>query len=582
MSRRARGPAGFSPARLGLTLRFKTETRKGARRKGKTDVAGPGMKRVIAALAGFALPAIVAAYLKLAPLGGSLAPLDVLASRIIAIQGRDIAVLALLGLGVILAALAALVFGQSGTKQRRIGTEPLIEPMATWTPEPLAGDAMPGDRIAGLRRRALPDEEPAPAPVEAEPAAPPPPVILIRKPREPGRDWFSDASWLGGLPKLGDAPWPRDAGGVPVPFAAQIDLADLAFAAPGAALPTSGSLAFFLGSGAVIAVPDGEHGFAEPPADLPPAFDEGGQPFPATPGRLSRWFFPFWPVELTPLDLPENLRHHGDLLRETAIEEAMASQLQRVAPLRDHPFYAAGVGAPVEALWWHSVIHLTDQLHEALAACARPIAMQRAALEQKLGALAQLEANPAATADAVEHARQTADYLAEELEETEAQCAALPDMVEALEGFIAGRDPWTQLSPEELDVVADLLSEVHERFGELVRHHVPGSLAQLATLSVRAMVSGPPEALAALPGDVLERINADYRLPPIDQHQIFGLPARRAARSEHDGDILLLQLGYDDMMEWCWAEGGLYQFRIAPQDAAAGNWSAASLTFRDS
>ncbi|WP_159982595.1 MULTISPECIES: DUF1963 domain-containing protein [unclassified Novosphingobium] len=570
------------------------------------------MKRMIAVMACFALPAAVAFYVALAPFGGALSPLDAGAERIAAALGQGNVIPALLVLGVVLALVAALTL-----RGREHVTGSDDEPGAppVWTPEPLPAaapvtdglaeawpDAQPeawsetrtDARIANLRRRALSGSEapadlaplpeaPAPFPASpfAEPAgALPAPVILIRKPRERERDWFSDSSWLGGLPRLGAAAWPRGADGVPLPFIAQIDLVELAFACPDTPLPRTGSLAFFVGAGAVIAVPEGAHDFTDPPHDLAPAFDEGGYPFPAEASRLSRWFFPFWPVQLLALDLPEALRDYHDPLREAAIEQAMAVQLDRQAPLRDHPFYAAGVGAPVEALWWHSVNHLADQLHEALAACARPLAAHRAALDQKRAVFEQLRRDPQAGADALEHAQEAADYLADEMGAMEEQSAALPDMVQALDQFVAGRDPWAQLEPAELDIVADILAEVHERFGELVRYHAPGSLAQLATLSLRAMVSGPPETLAALPEDVLARINRDYRLPPVDQHQMFGLPASRlGARGQPRSDLLLLQLGYDDMMEWCWSEAGLYQFWISPEDAAVGNWRAATLTF---
>jgi len=530
------------------------------------------MKRLIAVLVAFALPAGAACYVALAPFGGGLAPLDALAERIVAALGRSYAVPALLALAVVLALLAALVFKPRRARQ----SQPELELLAAWTPEPVAPEPEPGTRAANLRRRALPGDYPAPPPAAPAQALPlPAPVILMRKPRERSRDWFGDTTWLGGLPRLGPVPWPRDAGGRALPFAAQIDLAQLHRAAPGSPLPQVGSLAFFLGTGAVVAVPEGAHDFTDPPGDLPPAFDEGGAPFPAVPNRLSRWFFPFWPAEPVALDLPEALRDHRDPLREIAVEEAMATQLERHAAPRDHPFYAAGVGAPVEVLWWHSVIHLADQLHEALEACARPLAVQHAALERKRAELHTLHADP----DAADHAQLAADYLAAEVEEMEAQCAELPAMVEALDHFVAGREPWARLTPEEQEVVADILPEVHERFGELVRFHVPGSLAALATLSMRALVSGPPETLAALPDEVLERINQGYRLPPVDQHQMFGLPAGRIARDRHRRDLLLLQLGYDDMMEWCWSEAGRYQFWIGADDAEAGNWSAASLTF---
>lgn len=568
------------------------------------------MRKWIAVAACFGVPALVAACVALAPFGGTLAPLDAGAAWIMGVLGREVAVLALLGLGVLLALLAI------ATQSRRAAAAQIDMPKLSpaWTPGPLPyeppapepqdkapDDTRSQDRIANLRRRALPDEDsrddataPAPPrpvssaiPSAVSSALPPPPVILIRKPRERTRDWFADGSWLGGLPRLGPAAWPRDTQGSALPFVAQIDLGELAAACPGTPLPRAGSLAFFLGTGAVVAVPEGAHDFTDPPADLPPAFDEGGSPFPATPTRLSRWFFPFWPVEPIVLDLPDHLRDNHNPLRETAIEGAMATRLAAHATLRDHPFYAAGVGAPVDVLWWHSVIHLADQLHEALAACARPLAIQRTALDQKQAAFAQLQADTLAAPDAAAHAEQAAVYLAAELAMLEEQCAALPAMVAAIDGFVSGRDPWTALTAEERDVVGDILADIHERFGELVRFHAPGSLAQLATLSLRAMVSGPPEVLAALPDDMLERINRDYRLPPIDQHQMFGLPASRRARRDrtrHDSRdggeaMLLLQLGYDDMMEWCWNEAGLFQFWIDEADAAAGNWNAATLTF---
>lgn len=533
------------------------------------------MKKVIAALGGFTLPAIVAGYVALAPLGGTFAPLDALALQITAVRGRDIAVLALLGVGVVLALFAVLLFGRNRAASDPAGQTPEDEQDPAWiaalsSPEPdFDRGTGPQDRLARSEEDGMTAER-APSFLA--------PVMLIRKPRQRERDWFADSSWLGGLPRLGDRAWPRDTTGAPLPFAAQIDLADLANATPGALLPTAGSLAFFLGTGAVVAVSDGPNDFTDPPADLPPAFDEGGRPFPATTSRLSRWFFPLWPVDLVGLDLPQDAVD-GD---EAAVADAMETQIQRHAALRDHPFYAVGVGAPVEALWWHSVIHLADQLQEALAACAQPIADRRAALERQLATLKQLQADPAADPDVLEDAQDTAEYLAEALEDTQAQCAALPSMVDALEGFIAGREPWVQLTAEELEVVRDILAEVHERFGEIVRGHVPGSLAQLATLTVRAMVSGPPEALAALPDAVLERLNAEYRLPPLAQHQMFGPPVdTQAARLDHREDILLLQLAYDDLMEWNWGEAAVFQFWISPEDAAAGNWQAARLTFED-
>jgi hypothetical protein len=54
-----------------------------------------------------------------------------------------------------------------------------------------------------------------------------PTLLLSRRPRQPGVDWFGARSWLGGAPRLGVTPWPRDKSGEPLHFAAQIDLAEI-------------------------------------------------------------------------------------------------------------------------------------------------------------------------------------------------------------------------------------------------------------------------------------------------------------------------------------------------------------------
>lgn len=38
---------------------------------------------------------------------------------------------------------------------------------------------------------------------------PVPPVVLVRRQRLRDEDWSTAPSWFGGLPRLGDHPWPR-------------------------------------------------------------------------------------------------------------------------------------------------------------------------------------------------------------------------------------------------------------------------------------------------------------------------------------------------------------------------------------
>ncbi|MEE4452497.1 DUF1963 domain-containing protein [Novosphingobium resinovorum] len=518
------------------------------------------MKRLLAALAAFAVPAILAAWLALAPLGGDYAGLDPLAERVIAFQGRNAAVFALLLAGMGLAVLAALAV--RGKHAERLTYQPDLPPQEFGrrrSLRPLAEEEPPLDEDAPLpglaEDIAAEPEPPAPEPVSPVPA--PTPVVLVRKPRERRRDWFADRSWFGGLPRLGDQPWPRDAHGSPLPFAAQIDLAELAAARPDAPLPQAGSLAFFLGDGAVLHVADGQHDFSEPPTDLPPAYEEGGAALAARHTRLSRWFFPFWPV--TPIAVDAN---------EPLEDDALARQVG--VATRDHPFYAAGVGAPVDVLWWHSVLHLTDQLHEALDDAPRLLALHRDELARQHAEKARLRTDSAAMPYALEDAHEIAEQMEAHYAVLQQQGAALPEMVAALDQFVAGRDPLARLSPDELAMVGDILAEIHERYGDLVAAHAPGTLAQLATISVRALVAGPPETLAAVPDAVLTRINREYRLPPVHQHCMLAAA---------DDAVQLLQIGYDDMMEWSWPETGTWRFRISAPALAAGDWGAATLSF---
>ncbi len=378
------------------------------------------------------------------------------------------------------------------------------------------------------------------------------PIALVRRSREAAASWGEAECWFGGLPKLGAIEWPRGGDGRPLPFAAQIDLAAIHGARPGNPLPSSGSLAFFLGEGAVVHVPEGVAQFSAAPADLPPAYEEGGYPFPERPTALARPLFPFWPVDPLAVTLPEDLHDPRQEMRHEDIREATSAAVAAAVPRRRYNFSAASLPegtwrGPVP-VWWYGVDHLIEQLRASLA--------QSADMTERLGDRPEKRAA------------------------IEAQSGGLPALINALEGFAEDREPWDTLTEEEHEVFVEALANAWQQFPDLLRYATPRRIEDLATISLRAMMTGDAAAFAAMPESVRDLLNRDYRLPAHGLPQMFGLAmCVQNALYSHLGDVLLLQLPYDDMMEWRFGDNGAYQFWIRPEDLLEQRWDRMKLTF---
>lgn len=530
------------------------------------------MKRWIALVVIIALAGAAAGYVVDAPFAPHVAAssrqtaalFDSAAAALVAALGRGGAIAAPLVLGALLCAPILLLWPRTPALKALPGP--------VWRPEPLTADPLSVEQPTGEADMFAP-ETPLPRP-----------VVLIRKARSRSRDWFGDASWFGGLPKLAGIPWPRGSGGAALPFAAQIDLAEIAAACPETPLPKSGSLAFFVGTGAVVPVPAGAHEFTDPPMG-----SEGGLSLAAADRAPDDAFYPFWPVEALAVPLPEELRDRHELGNEQAVEQAMTEWLAMRYPLRDGPLT---VREPVERVWWHGAIHLAARFHAALDEASRLVDKRTDRTADAREDVELLGADPGTTSLRLEAAQRAFDREDAKLHATCEQQAALAQVTQAMDGFTSERDPWTPLTHDEFAVLQDVLAHVARDCADLVRNRAPATMAELSAFSLRAMVSGPPEALAQVSDAELARINAGYRLANAHQHEVFGPGGcHRAARDDHRGEILLLQLASDDMMGWHWRESGresggdtgrasgLYQFWISPPDLARRRWDRVSLTF---
>jgi len=166
--------------------------------------------------------------------------------------------------------------------------------------------------IKGLHKPSTgPEGNPGEPKRDQMPKQPQKPLLVTLQPRAPG---FRDnaTSWLGGAPALGGIPWPRNSDGAPLSFIAQFSLSDIAASFRNTVLPTSGSLAFFIGPeskyhhGRVLYVPAGITTPTPPPGELPQlgsgtgigdqTLTNGVKP-EDVPSLL-----PHWPVDFIPLD----------------------------------------------------------------------------------------------------------------------------------------------------------------------------------------------------------------------------------------------------------------------------------------
>jgi len=84
------------------------------------------------------------------------------------------------------------------------------------------------------------------------------------------------------------------------------------------------------------------------------------------------------------------------------------------------------------------------------------------------------------------------------------------------------------------------------------------------------MASADARGYAALPEPVRTLINRNC-LPTGRWHQMFGRGIEIQGDScamREEGYIMLLQLTYDDLMQWSFGDNGVYQFWISPADLA--------------
>lgn len=443
-----------------------------------------------------------------------------------------------------------------------------------------------------------------------------PTLIISRRPRHLGESWNDARSWFGGKPQLGEQAWPRvEARQTPFYFVAQIDLAEVAREVQrfgeSAPLP-DGALAFFIGvgddgryTGVVVHVPRSQLGEpTEPPPDAPPVLSPGG-PFSSIFYHDVLRLFPRWPVDITALDLeldiaPDIDDEVAELEAREALAKAQVTAVERLFRRRECFFEAKEafklLGDAPHPFWWHSAQHyaaclrtVLNAVPQRIANCRRGLETARSRLERLrptrgrgvLSALLGLRSNP--PTEELKNAEGWVVAHTAELTEFDRLLPEFESFVQEVGDWAGGKDPWQFIPPQEVAALASNFERGKRVFGAFTRFYTPQFIDALETQTLLALATAEDPAYATMPEAVRTLINTHHLLAPGQRwHQMFGRGVSIQVAvddNENEGNLMLLQLVYDDMMHWDFGDMGAFQFWISPDELAHGNWAAVRVTF---
>lgn len=354
-----------------------------------------------------------------------------------------------------------------------------------------------------------------------------PTLLVSRRARQVGVDWTGARSWLGGAPRLGATPWPRGEKGEPLPFVAQIDLAEVAAKAGKTAMPDRGSLAFFIGRpGAVVFIPEGQAGaLTLPPAGTLDLIEYGGSEDWRT-DLAGRPLYPFWPLDLTALNLPpppedpkDDDDYDGYEERCAAFRAAQVAAVERYFRRREFILTPdqAFAGPPIPD-WWQTAIYYADYLAKAVHGIPEVLKQEQATREWALQQVKEARAKSEAEINKGEVEIKRAEAEIKKAEATVAMYdTKLAGMQQLQPAFLAfagvvfelskGRDPWALMNPDETARLTSLWARNSE-FAAFTHNHGKFAVDYLKKEMFKALPSSGTEAFAGLPAAVRALIDA--------------------------------------------------------------------------
>lgn len=438
----------------------------------------------------------------------------------------------------------------------------------------------------------------APTALATRAVAAPRPLLIARKVRQVGDNWFGAASFLGGLPKLGPTPWPRDANGKPLHFMAQLDLAEVDRASGGrSVLPKHGALAFFLGGperGKILHLPEPGTTFTPAPEGRAPleTIGGGGLIDPALSHGPAE--FPFWAAVFQPL-APSIPQRRDDAESYDAAREAQYADIARSLETRQYNFSlkvaCETAGLAEVPLYWLAAIMFAERVPRMLDAVAQARVRGVGYVETSSARLTALNAglpppkgqgrwgNPATEKINAENWIETGRKA---IAHADAHEAEVDDYVARVKAAMPDIDPYRRVTPNDAAKLDALFGEGGKApLKDYAQYRLPHSWRSFGGDAVRLMACGSDEALSRLPKALRDVIFQSYRLPAGSAHLMFGLGENIQGNPKIEAldDQMVLQLTYDDLLDWSFGDNGVYQFWMPVAALQSGDFSKAEVTF---
>lgn len=394
-----------------------------------------------------------------------------------------------------------------------------------------------------------------------------PGVALVRLQRFDLDVEFGGTSWLGGLPTLGDTPWPRDADGRAMHHLAQIDLGTVPDPLLPKGMPKTGAMAFFMTTSSdgphrakVVYLPRIANTATEPPEDIAPIYDgpDWGYYVKGYARENAPDTFPRWPVEFVLLPMAKQDKDDdahelmADLLPRQASGNLSAVNYRKTLPDFARPYF------------WDTAHRFTMSIRLARDDLDDTINKARKRVRDYGGSY-----------------QAALDTLLNDQD-------AFSQFVDEVSIWAVSHEPWDQMTQDDAATFQRYFAQIRDTGGQTARfkpfyQFTQGELLNIEEVTTATLVAAAnesPEVYAKLPFDVRDDIDSRYRIASKGRwHQMFGLGTEiQTAVSDHTHHHLLLQLHSDQLVNWMWGDKGVVQYWITEDDMLAQNWDAVEVT----